>query len=137
MKRLSFVPLVLAVSLVTTIAFAAAERKAGSFEELSASGVSGKVDLMKAPQAVDATSVHGQARNLQPDTEYLVIWYKNATCTPEAGSETQVVTRFKANPTGIAAFQAKIQVPLADINSIGILRASDLTAQACAPVVAQ
>ena len=135
MKRLSFVPLVLAVSLMTTIAIAAVERKAGTFQELAASGVSGKVDLMKAPQSLDATSVHCQARNLEPGTQYVVIWSKDAACAP--GSETNVVTRFTANPQGIASFQGKVQTPLIDINSIAILRASDLTGQACASVIAQ
>ena len=133
MKRLSFVPLVLAVSLLTTIAFAAAEKKAGTFQELAASGVSGKVELMGAPQ--DLTTVHGQAKNLQPNSEYIVIWYRNTSCSPE--SDTQVIERFTANQAGIAAFQGKVQVPLAEINSVGIVRASDLTLQACAQVTPQ
>ena len=136
MKRLSFVPLVLAVTMLTTIAFAAAEKKAGIFQELAASGVSGKVDLVGVAQKGE-TSIHGQARNLEPNTEYLVIWYRNTTCSPEAGSETQVVERFTSNPQGMSAFQGKVQIPVADINSVSILRASDLTAQACAPVTAQ
>ena len=133
MKRLSFVPLVLAVSLLTTIAFAAVERKAGSFGDLAGSGVQGKVDLMAAPQ--DLTSIHGSARNLQPGTEYAVIWYRNTSCSPELS--TQVVDTFKGNPSGIASFQGKVQIPLSEINSVGIVRTSDQILVACAPVTTQ
>lgn len=133
MKRLSFVPLVLAVSLLTTIAFAAAEKKAGTFQELAASGVSGKVDLLSSQAG--QTTIHGQARNLLAGTEYSVIWLRNNNCAPE--SNTQLIETFTAKQGGIAAFQGKVMVPVSEINSVSIVRTSDQVVQACAPVTAQ
>ncbi len=133
MQKLSFVPLVLAVSLVTTIAFAANERKAsGTFETLAASGVSGKVELMATPQ--NETLIHGTVRGLQPGTEYISVFYENVSCAPEAGSAGNVIARFKANPAGIAQFNEKVDKDLSLIRSISVQLASDLTVQACAPV---
>jgi hypothetical protein len=55
----------------------------------------------------------------------------DAACSPSPGNE---IARFRANPAGIAVFNARTDVQLTEIRSLSIQHGSDLTLQACASV---
>jgi hypothetical protein len=133
MKKLSVLPVALAVLLATTIALAASDRKvSATFETLSASGVAGQADLQAMPKG--GTIIHGSVRGLQPDVEYVSVFYTNGTCTPDAGSVANVIARFKGNPSGNGQFTGKVDKDLSEIRSISIQQATDQSLKACAAV---
>src|SRR5437762_3689098 len=130
MKRFTILPVLLAVSLVATVAFAASDRKViASFETLSNSGISGQAELQAMPKGT--TLIHETIRGLVPNTQYVSIAYQNGTCGT-TGSASTVVSRFTANANGVANFTQQVNQDLLDIQSVSIQLASDLSVQACA-----
>jgi|SRR5882672_5473228 len=133
MKRFTILPVLLAVSLVATVVFAATDRKVtASFETLSNSGITGQAELQSMPKG--GTLIHETLRGLVPNTQYVSIVYGNGTCGAEAASPANVVARFTANSNGIANFTQQVAKDLPSIQSVSIQLASDLSVQACAPV---
>ena len=133
MKRFTILPVLLAVSLVATVAFAASDRKVtASFETLASSGIAGKAELQAMPKST--TLIHETIRGLAPNTQYVSIIYANGSCGTEPFSEANVVARFTANANGIANVTQKVDRDLVAIGSLSIQLASDLSVQACAAV---
>src|SRR5207244_1553208 len=103
MKRFTILPVLLAVLLAVTAAFAASDRKVtATSETLSNSGITGQAELQAMPQS--QTLIHETIRGLAPNTQYVSIVYSNGTCGAEAASPVNVVARFTANANGIANF---------------------------------
>ncbi|SRR6266487_15554 len=132
MKRNSILLVLAAASLVTSLAFGADKKVTASFETLSSSGISGQAELSAMPQG--GTLIHETLRGLQPNTEYVSIFYLNGTCSPEAASAADVIQRFQANAAGIANFSQQVNKDLLSIKSVSVQLVSDLSVQACAAV---
>ncbi len=130
MRRVPVLSVVLAAFLVSSIALAASNRVSATFESLSASGIQGSADLNSLAKG---TVIHESLRGLTPGVQYVsFIFQQNATCA--SGSPTTQVNQFTANPSGMATFNAKVDVDLAQIGSISIQRVSDNALLACASV---
>ena len=132
MRRLVSVVLPVLLLGTTAVVYAAAERHAtAELTSLSSNGVSGNVDLIE--QQVGGTLVKVQAKNLQPNTEYLATWYANRTCQVEATTDQNIVGRFRTNPQGVALFNGKLaNKGLADIGSVSVRLATDMSVVGCA-----
>lgn len=135
MRRISIVPVLLIAACITaSAAFAARDTAVASFESLAASGISGQATLKAMP--VGGTEIHASIRGLEPGVAYVVALFPdNQTCT--AGSVNQQIVQITANPAGIATVNVKVTNTLAQIGSLSIELASDLSLQACAAVVTQ
>lgn len=102
------------------------------FNALAASGVSGDAQLMS--KASGGTKVHLRLEGLDPNTEYTVQWYTEATCGAPGIIEDQVVGTLNVNPQGRAVLNADVNQDLSEIGSISVLMTSDGAAQACATI---
>jgi hypothetical protein len=130
MRRVPVLPIVLAALLVSSVAFAAANRVSATFESLAASGIQGGADLNSV---AGGTNIHESIRGLTPGVVYASFIYQgNTTCA--SGSPLTQVMQFTANPQGIATVNAKVSVDLTQIGSVSIQRVSDNTLLACASV---
>jgi len=130
MRRLVSVFLGVAVFVVAAVVFAApAQHGNADLTALSASGVSGKAQLVEAANGVNVAL---QVKGLRPGIEYTAQFYQNSSCQPEA--TTNLIERFTANPSGGASINAKLTKHLPDFGSISVVLASDETVQACGPV---
>jgi|SRR5215471_6540640 len=78
--------------------------------------------------------LHANLKGLEPNTQYAAVIYTDPNMTCGAGTSTQILT-FTANPAGVATWNAKTSLTLAQIGSIGIIQGGTLAA--CAAVVPQ
>src|SRR5436190_24272008 len=106
----------LAACLVASIATAANDRVSATFESLAASGVVGDVTLNPMPDG--EIQLHSNLKGLVPNTDYAVIVF-DASATCGSGTPTHIVT-FTSNSAGIANWNDKVSLTLAQIQSIGI-----------------
>ena len=129
MRRKVLPLVVLAVGLASTVALAANDKKTATFESLSASGVTGDVQLNPMPQG--GIRIHASIRGLEPNTQYVSYIYQNGTCA--TGTSTELI-RFTSNPSGIANYNKLASQNLTDIQSISVQLASDQSLRACASI---
>ena len=130
MRKISFVSAFLAAFIVTAVAFAANNKVVANFISQESSGVSGQATLTATGQA-DMIMVHGKITGLEPSTGYVSQYFTDGTCTAAPGTQ---VTTFRSNPKGTAEFNAKINADLANIKSLSVQLASDMSLKACAAV---
>jgi len=74
------------------------------------------------------------ARGLQPGTEYLSLYYENATCELEPYDEDDVIGRYTADPAGNASVPHKLRDDLDEIHSVSVRLGSDFSLVSCAVV---
>ncbi len=125
--------LVLALSLFAlgvSTAVSAEHHVNAMLQPVNGSGISGRVELTALPKG--GTQISGQIQGLQPNTEYLSLYYENHTCELEPYSEDDVIAHYTANAAGRATFNKKLDDDLDEINSISVRLASDFSLKACA-----
>ena len=128
--RTLVLPVLLAASLAS-IALAASDQKFATFEDLQASGITGEARLN--PMLQGDVQIHETLRGLEPGVEYVTVIYQNGSCL--SGGTTFQIGTFTANPAGIAQVNQRVGVPIDQIQSISVERASDNVVVACAPVL--
>jgi hypothetical protein len=129
MRNISVLPAFLAASLVATVALAASDKVVATFISQESSGVSGDATLNALAQG--GTVIHGRIAGLEPNVEYVSQYFTDGACTATPASQ---VARFRSNPRGTAEFNAKVDKSIADIKSISVQAASDMSLKACAAV---
>ena len=132
MKRTRIL-LILALSLFAlgvSTAVSAEHHVNATLQPVNGSGISGRVELTALPKG--GTQISGQIQGLQPNTEYLSLYYENHTCELEPYSEDDIIARYTANAAGRATFSTKADDDLDEINSISVRLASDFSLKACA-----
>jgi hypothetical protein len=125
--------LVLALSLFAlgvSTAVSAEHHVNAMLQPVNGSGISGRVELTALPKG--GTQISGQIQGLQPNTEYLSLYYENHTCELEPYSEDDIIAHYTANAAGRATFSTKADDDLDEINSISVRLASDFSLKACA-----
>jgi hypothetical protein len=103
-----------------------------SLQNTNRSEVAGEVRLTVQPR--NQTLISVLARGLQPGEEYVAVFYGSDACPPVQIDEGDVVGRFTANPGGVGIAIRKVNVPLRDIHSVGVLQEDALSLEACADV---
>jgi len=122
---------VLAACLITSVAYAQADKVNVTFESFAASGVTGSASLNPMPNG--EVLIHAQLKGLEPNAEYVVFIYDQSLTCGEGTSSAQILT-FTANPAGIANWNERVARELPTIDSIGIRIQSTSSLVACATV---
>ncbi len=99
-------------------------------QPVNGSGISGRVELTALPKG--GTMITGQVMGLQPNTEYVSLYYDNHTCELEPYSQDDIIAHYTASAAGRAEFHSKAGDDLDEINSISVRLASDFSLKACA-----
>jgi hypothetical protein len=117
MKRFTFVPVLMAVALAATFAFAAQHLKS-DLTPLAANGPTGKAEFSGVQSGQTQMSL--QAKQLEANKDYTVWVYTDANCSV---SPIQVGT-FRSNPQGVGTFADRIPRDISQIGSVSINDAS-------------
>ena len=113
------------------IALAQSDKHASAeLTALAASGISGKVDLQEMQQG--GTNVVLRIRDLQPGEEYVSVFFGATICGADATTPTNLVASFRANPSGNATVNVKLDRSLDEIGSIAVRPTIGATNLACA-----
>jgi hypothetical protein len=129
MRSRLVVSVLLAVSLVSAVAFAQTGRVEATFQAFQASGVTGDAVLKAMPGG--GTQIHAQLDGLVPNTEYISSLYVGDQSCGTAG---EVIVSFTSNSQGRAVWNERVSEELIAIESISVQLQSDNTLLACAPV---
>jgi hypothetical protein len=121
----------LLVLSAATLATAEAPRKAKSdFSSQNGSNVTGTVTLQETHGG--GTHIMIVAQGLDPDSEYVSLYYENGTCALEPYSEDDIIARFKPNSQGTARINVRSEEAFDEIHSISVRSASTFDLRACA-----
>lgn len=129
MRSRLVVPVLLAVSLVAAVAFAASDRVEVSFDQFQASGVTGTAALN--PMRPGETQIHAKLEGLQPGVSYVSRLYLGDQACGTVGEQIVI---FTANPAGKAQWNQRVPQDITAIGSISVQLESDNSLQACAGV---
>ena len=132
MLKRTILPLALAMVLTAGSAIGSDRHVNATLEPVNGSGVSGIVKLTSLPQG--GTLITVVATGLQPGTEYLSLYYENATCELEPYDEDDVIGRYTADPAGKATVTHKLEDDLDEIHSVSVRLGSDFSLVSCAVV---
>ena len=125
------VPVLLAACLVSAVAIAANDKVEATFQSLQASGVTGEAVLDALPGG--GTRIHVSLRGLEPNAIYTSSTFEiSQECG--VGTPSVMLEQFTANPAGVINFNRKVPQEITSISSISVVRVSDSSLQACAPV---
>ena len=131
MRRLILSALVIVASALAVDASQSGDgRKVGTLAAVSGSGVTGKV-VLHALQG-GGTRITVVAEGLQPDVEYVSIYYDNADCTLQPDSQYDVIARYRGNERGKARVVGVSDDDIAAIHSVSVRLGNGLVLQACA-----
>lgn len=101
---------------------------------VNGSHVQGIVDLIQLPNK-SGTHITLIGFGLQPNNQYVSLYYSNHVCNLEPYSINDVIGGvYTANAAGVGTTQANQQDNLDEINSISIRNASDFHLLACANI---
>jgi hypothetical protein len=133
MKRVRISVLILsllALSIGAAVALGADRHVNATLTEVNGSGISGRVMLTSMPKG--GTLITVSVTGLQPNTEYVSLYYDNNTCELEPYSEDDVINRYTADSGGRATFTKKVTDDLDEIHSVSVRLSQGFTLQACA-----
>jgi len=136
MRPLLAATVLLAAGLVASVAMAFHDpdlKVTVPFETLG-TGIAGDVTLHQYGDPDIRVQLHANLKGLEPNAQYAAVIFGDPNETCGAGTSTQILT-FTANPAGLATWNAKTSLTLAQIGSIGIIQGGTLVA--CAAVVPQ
>jgi len=119
----------LAVSLVSAVAFAQSGKVETTFQAFAASGVTGDASLKAMPGG--GTQIHAKLEGLVPNTEYISSLYVGDQACGTAG---ELIVSFTSNSAGRAVWNERVTQELIAIESISVQLQSDNSVQACAAV---
>jgi hypothetical protein len=103
-------------------------------DSVNNSNVEGIVDLFQLPDD-SGTHITVIGFGLQPNQQYVSLYYSNHTCDLEPYSVDDVIGGvYTANSVGVGATQANQQDNLDEINSVSIRNAADFNLLACANI---
>src|SRR5262245_34759482 len=103
----------LAVSLVSAVAFAQSGKVSTTFQPFAASGVSGDASLKAMAQG--GTQIHVKLEGLVPNTEYISSLYVGDQACGTAG---ELIVSFTSNAQGRAVWNERVSQEIITIQSI-------------------
>jgi hypothetical protein len=121
---------VLAIVAVS-VADAADRHITATLSPVNGSGISGTVDLTALP---NGAQIVVRAEGLTPGTQYVSLYYDNATCELEPYSEEDVIGEYTGNAAGRGVASGKADDDLDEINSVSVRLKSDFSLVACAAI---
>jgi hypothetical protein len=131
MRNHGWILAALVVASAATVAVADSPRRAkADFHSMNGSNVTGTVSLMETQAG--GTHIMIVARGLDPDSEYVSLYYENETCALEPYAQDDVIERFKPNRQGVARINVRSEERFEEIHSISVRSASTFDLRACA-----
>lgn len=103
-----------------------------TLQPVGGSSVTGSVQLTALPQG--GTVITVVASGLQPNTEYVSLYYDNGTCELEPYSADDVIGRYTSGPNGNATVTGRLEDDLDEIHSVSVRLGGDFSLVACAAV---
>lgn len=94
--------------------------------------ITGAVRLEQIPAG--GTKIYVTAQALEPDTDYIALYYENHTCTQGPPSEYPSIGTFTTDVKGNGWTLGGVGAELDQIKSVSVQRASDFILVACADV---
>jgi hypothetical protein len=103
-------------------------------QSVNGSNIHGLVNQTQERSGEGGTRVTLVAFGLQPDKQYLSLYYDNHVCALEPYSVDDVIGNYSGNRGGVAVVHNTVTDNLDEINSVSIRDASNFQLLACADI---